>query len=215
MGGARGHFIDLQTWKRRQHFELFRPFAYPFFSATVDVDVTAMWRRCRERAAPSFFLTSLFALLQAVNASEPLRMRLRDGGVWVHEQVGIGTPILRPDETFAFGRFDPAPTLAAFARTGLDTIARVKASADINAMADEDDLVYHSTLPWLKFTSFTNALSGQDSIPRVTFGQVCQVGTVYQMPVAIAVHHALADGLDVARLVEGLQARLSRAEETK
>jgi chloramphenicol O-acetyltransferase len=33
-----------------------------------------------------------------------------------------------------------------------------------------DDIVFHSVLPWLRFTSFTNALPGKgDSIPRIVF----------------------------------------------
>ena len=35
-----------------------------------------------------------------------------------------------------------------------------------------DDIIFHSVLPWIRFTSFSNALPGKgDSIPRVVFGQ--------------------------------------------
>jgi chloramphenicol O-acetyltransferase type A len=209
MRQERGRFIDLDSWKRRQHFELFRHAAYPYFSVTVDMDVTPRWLQSQGSTGPSFFLSCLFALLRSVNACEPMRMRLRGDGVWLHEQVGIGTPILRANDTFCFGRFDPTPNFSDFERSGRETIARVKATADINPMEDQDDLVYHSTLPWLRFTSFTNALSGHDSIPRLTFGRVSAEGARFQMPVAVAVHHALADGLDVARFVERLQAEMS------
>ena len=206
----RGRFIDIDSWKRRQHFELFRHAAYPYFSVTVDMDVTPRWLQCQGSTGPSFFLSCLFALLRSANACETMRMRLRGDGIWVHEQVGIGTPILRADDTFGFGRFDPTSSFSEFERSGREIIARVKATADINAMAGQDDLIYHSTLPWLRFTSFLNALPGDDSIPRFTFGRVTPVGEQFQMPVAVAVHHALADGLDVARFLERLQTEMSR-----
>src|ERR1043166_6602006 len=38
-----GTFIDVDRWKRRQHFELYRRLTQPFWSVTVDVDVTAIW----------------------------------------------------------------------------------------------------------------------------------------------------------------------------
>ena len=38
-----GGLIDLRTWKRRDHYLWFRKYAQPFFSVTVDVDVTAVW----------------------------------------------------------------------------------------------------------------------------------------------------------------------------
>jgi chloramphenicol O-acetyltransferase type A len=203
-----GHLIDLATWKRRLHFDLYRRIDYPFFSVTVEVDVTRLWRQCQADPAASFFLAGLFALLRATNASEPLRMRLRGEQVWLHDQVGTGTPILKPDETFAFARFDPAPTYAAFRAAGEAAIRRARAAADLADVESEvDDVLYHSTLPWLRFTAFTNAL-GKDSIPRVVFGKVSAEGSAFRMPVAVEVHHALVDGLDVARFIDAFQAEL-------
>ena len=52
MGGP----IDLRTWKRRDHYLWFRKYEHPFFSVTVDVDVTAAWNASRKPGArrPSF-----------------------------------------------------------------------------------------------------------------------------------------------------------------
>lgn len=199
-----GQYIDLERWKRRQHFELFRRLGQPFFSVTVEVDVTRLRQHCRASGA-SFYLALIFVLLRAINESEALRLRLRDDGVWLHEQIGVGTTILRPDETFGFARFDPSPDFDAFQRAGAALIADVKSSTCLDALAGLDDVIYHSTLPWLRFTSFTNALSGADSIPRVTFGKCVEEGTVHRMPLAVEVHHALADGIDVARFVDAFQ----------
>ena len=85
-----GAWIDLKRWKRRDHFQLFRRYKQPFFSVTVDVDVTSAWSRCRKRGAPSFFLTSVFAMLNAVNDVEAFRLRLRPRGVWRHDAVAVG-----------------------------------------------------------------------------------------------------------------------------
>ena len=57
-------------------------------------------------------------------------------------------------------------------------------------------------LPWLRFTAYTNALPGGDSIPRIVFGRATREGRRMKMPVAVEVHHALVDGLDVARFFE-------------
>ena len=200
--------IDLAGWKRREHFELYRVMQQPFFSVTVDVDVTGLWHRCKGDPQASFALGALFALMQAIDASEPMRLRLRGSEAWRLDRVGIATTVMRADQTFAFARIDPAPTRDEFLRLGREEMDRARQSVVLDQMPEQDDLVYHTTLPWLRFTSFTNALSGSDSIPRVTFGKVFDAGASFRMPVAVEVHHALVDGLDVARFIEAFEAGL-------
>lgn len=199
--------IDLSTWNRRDHYKLFHDAEQPFFSVTVDVDVTGAWRLSREGRAP-FFLSALYLLLRAVDATEAFKLRIRGDEVWLHERVGIGTTIMKHDETFAFARFDLAATFEEFRVAGEGAIARVRQDLPLDPMPGQDDLVYHSTLPWLRFTSFTNAIARRDSIPRIVFGRVYEDGAAHRMPLSIEVHHALVDGLHVARLVERYEAEL-------
>ena len=211
MHDTSGHYIDLAAWKRRDHFELFRDAAQPFSSLTVNVEVTSAWQK-RESPGRPFFLAALFALIRAANASEPLRLRLRGSRVWRHDRVGIGTTVLRSDDTFGFARVDLAATFDDFCRAAKPAIERVKSPTPLQPMHDTDDLVYHSSLPWLRFTSVTNALHGTDSIPRIVFGKVFVDGPAYLMPVGVEVHHALVDGLDVARMLDAFEAEIARVE---
>lgn len=209
MGGP----IDVRKWKRRDHYLWFRKYQQPFFSVTVDVDVTAAWTASRRRAAPSFFLTSLFLMLNAANAVEAFRLRLRPRGVWRHDRVAVGPTILRPDETFGFVRLEPADTLRQFAARARTVIASAEGQSGLvsNKLAG-DDIVFHSVLPWLRFTASTNALPGKgDSIPRIVFGRCVREGRRMTMPVSVEVHHALVDGLDVARFFERFAANLDSA----
>ena len=209
MGGP----IDVRKWKRRDHYLWFRKYEQPFFSVTVDVDVTAAWNASRRRAAPSFFLTSLFLMLNAANAVEAFRLRLRPRGVWRHDLVAVGPTIMRPDETFGFVRIEPADTLRQFAARGRAVIAAAEGQSGLvsNRLAG-DDIVFQSVLPWLRFTASTNALPGKgDSIPRIVFGRCVREGKRMKMPVSVEVHHALVDGLDVARFFERFANNLDRA----
>jgi chloramphenicol O-acetyltransferase type A len=196
-----GGFVDLDGWNRREHYSWFRKYERPFFSVTVEIDATAAWKRSRKRGAPSFFLTSLFPMLRAANDVEAFRLRLRPRGVWRHDRVAVGPTILRVDGTFGFVRLEPARTLKQFAVRGRATIAEASAQSGLASSKNPaDDIVFHSVLPWLRFTSFTNALPGRhDSIPRVVFGRCEAAGRRMKMPVAVEVHHALVDGLDVAQ----------------
>jgi chloramphenicol O-acetyltransferase type A len=203
-------WVDLKTWKRLEHYRLFRKYERPFFSVTVDVDVTTTWNRCRKPGAPSFFLSSVFLMLNAVNDVEAFRLRLRPRGVWRHDRIGVGPTIRRPDETFGFARFEPAETLEEFVGPSSAAIARAMSATRLEPSEMADDVVYHSVLPWFRFTSYTNALPGGDSIPRIVFGRVERAGGRMRMPVAVEVHHALVDGLDVARFFERFGRELER-----
>lgn len=205
--------IDLRAWKRRDHYRWFRKYEHPFFSVTVDVDVTTAWRASRRPGAPSFFLSSLFPMLKAANDVEAFRLRLRARGVWRHDRVAVGPTILRRDGTFGFMRLEPAHTLPDFASRARPAIAATVAARGLKSPKNEsDDIIFHSVLPWLRFTSFTNALPGRaDSIPRVVFGRCVREGRRMKMPVAVQVHHALVDGLDVAHFYERFAGYLDRA----
>jgi chloramphenicol O-acetyltransferase type A len=202
--------VDLKTWKRRDHYELFRKYQQPFFSVTVDVDVTRVWKYCRRPASPSFFLTSLFLMLRAVNDVEAFRLRLRPRGVWRHDVVGVGATIRRADETFGFARLEPAETLEEFVAIGNDAVANAMRPGELEREKQTDEVVYHSVLPWFRFTAYTNALRSGDSIPRIVFGRAVPEGRRMLMPVAVEVHHALVDGLDVARFFDRFDRELQR-----
>lgn len=207
-----GGLIDLRKWKRRDHYLWFRQYEQPFFSVTVEVDVTAIWSRSHKPGAPSFFLSSLFLMLRAANDVEAFRLRLRPRGVWRHDRVAVGPTVMRSDETFGFVRLEPASTLKQFAARGRAAMAEAAGQTGLKAPTKPtDDILFHSVLPWLRFTSFTNALPGKgDSIPRIVFGRCARDGRRMTMPVAVEAHHALVDGLDVARFFDRFSIELRR-----
>jgi chloramphenicol O-acetyltransferase type A len=206
-----GEFVDLASWKHREHFDFFRRFAQPFFSVCADVDVTVPWQRSRQPGGPSFTLSTLFALSQAANAVEAMRLRVRDDRVWRHDQVGIGTTALRDDDTFGFALVAHDADRAAFTAAAERILSVARRERGVSDPVVEDSVVYHSTLPWLRFTAFSNAMAGGDSIPRIVFGKCVPSADRMVMPVAVEVHHAVVHGLDVARFYEQFQAQLSGA----
>jgi chloramphenicol O-acetyltransferase type A len=76
----------------------------------------------------------------------------------------------------------------------------------LDAREDRDDLIYHSVIPWVAFTSISHARDSkrQSGIPKITFGKYRDVGGRVMMPVSVEAHHALMDGLHVGRFFERL-----------
>lgn len=69
-----------------------------------------------------------------------------------------------------------------------------------------DDLLSITILPWLAFTGFAITRKPQvDCIPLLAFGKVQAVGDRYLLPFFVNFHHALADGLHVARFVKYIE----------
>ena len=201
--------IDLAQWKRRPHFDLYIGMAQPFFSVSAEVDVTRVWEKCRRDRRLSFTLASLYLGSRAANAVEALRTRIRGDDVWVHDVVHFSTTVLRPDNTFAFARTEHRSTFAAFAEEGREVIERARTSTGLEIPEKDDDAIYHSILPWVRFTAFSNPLELRgDSCPRIVYGKVGPSGDRWMMPVGVEVHHAVVDGYDVGKFFEHFQAEL-------
>jgi chloramphenicol O-acetyltransferase type A len=203
--------LDLSTWERRGHFRLFRDYDDPFFSLTAEVDVTRLHTASKADGGPSYFLATLYASTRAANELEALRLRIRDGEVVVHDVVHPGSTVLRPDDTFTFAYFEYTGDYHSFEARASTVLRRARRSEDLlDPRDDRDDLIHYSVIPWVSFTSFKHArrLRGEDSVPKIVFGRHFARETKRYMPVAIDVHHALADGLHVGRWFEAFQALL-------
>lgn len=199
--------LDLETWKRRPHYEFYRRSEDPFFNLCTTIDVTELVERVAGEGG-SFFLSSLWTSQRAANDIEPFRYRLDGESVIVFDRVDCGSTILRRDDTFGFAYFRYTPDFNQFASSGAREIAGVRArSGDLVEQPDRLDLIYYSVIPWISFTSFSHARNrgATDSVPRIVFGKHYRAADRRLMPISVEVHHALMDGLHVARYLERFQ----------
>jgi chloramphenicol O-acetyltransferase type A len=206
--------LDLESWPRRAHYELFRAYDNPWFNLCADVDVTTLHAWSRSEGGPSFFAASLWCSLVAANEIEELRYRIRGEGVIVHPVIHGGSTVLVPDGTFRFAYYDFDPDLDRFVRHVGRVLDRVKIeSGPLDPQDDRDDLIHYSVIPWVSFTSFSHARrrGTDDAIPKIVFGRHREAGGRRLMPVSVEVHHALVDGLHVGRFYEVFQRHLDAA----
>jgi chloramphenicol O-acetyltransferase type A len=199
--------LDLDAWPRREHFRFFLEYDQPFFNVCVDVDVSALLRRCRAPGGPSFFLASLWLSLRAANEVEEFHYRIRGKEVVVHDVVHGGSTVLRDDGTFCFAYFDFAPDFETFARAAGKVLVSARTEGSLDPRDDRDDLIHYSVIPWISFTSFSHARrrNPDDSTPKIVFGRYRGDSGAERMPVSVEVHHALMDGLHVGRFFERFQ----------
>jgi chloramphenicol O-acetyltransferase type A len=210
-----GAYLNLADWKRRGQYEFYRHYELPFFSVCRNVRVSGLHRAAREPGGPSFFLGSLYLSLCAANRQEEFRLRIRPEGVWRHDRIHGGSAVLRSNETFGFAYFEFLDDYKDFQTRGRAAIDRVEQNPDLLEPHDQNDAIIHySVLPWIQFTAFTNArrLGTLDSVPKIVFGRYFESAGEIYMPVSVEVHHALVDGLHVARFFDDFEAELNHPE---
>jgi chloramphenicol O-acetyltransferase type A len=196
--------LDLEGWRRRDHFRFFKGYEQPFFNVCTEVDVSSLVDFAGSERR-SFFLAILYLSLAAANDVPEMRLRIRGDDVVEHDVVHGGSTVLRDDDTFGFAYFDFGDGFATFEQRGRVAIDTVRRGSSLEDQPERDDLVYFSVLPWFSFTSFSHArrVPPTETNPRIVFGKrEGGLGGSWRMPVSVEVHHALVDGIHVARFLE-------------
>lgn len=204
--------IDLATWPRKQHFAFFKEFSLPYFNVCVSLDMAALYNKCKSEPY-SFFHSYVYLTLEACHDYAPMRQRIIDSLPVQLSSVRGSVVELAEDETFRFSYFEKQASMEDFSKhaiaVGKTSKAKPFFSDAFAATEGQPDLIHISVLPWLNFTGFSHAVSEGHGlgIPKFVFGQYdSQTG---KMPLSIDVHHALMDGLHVARFVKILQEKIT------
>lgn len=210
-----GRFLDLDTWPRRPIHDFFLGFEDPWFNLCAEIEVGATRAWCAERGA-SFSLACWFAVLRAANEVEAFRMRLRDGGVWVHDRVRVGATALKPDNCFTYVYYPDAPDFESFATLARAELAERLQAEGLEPDAGDDDLLHCTVIPWVRFTAIKHARygKGQGSIPKIAIGRATEIDGGVRLPVSVEGHHALIDGVHVGAFLAALEGALGAPERT-
>jgi chloramphenicol O-acetyltransferase type A len=201
--------IDIEGWARREQFELFRSYGYPYLSLTAEIDITHL-RRTLKAKRVSFTVGFVHAVACAANAVAPFRQRLRGDAVVEHEAVHPAIAVLTADEQFRFCTLPYCAGFAEFARDATERIEEARWAASLGAEPCRDDFLYVTVIPWVSFTSFVHPvpLDPPCSVPRIAWGRFEEKGDRIVLPLNVQVHHALVDGIHVGRFYELVQERI-------
>jgi chloramphenicol O-acetyltransferase type A len=205
--------IDLSTWPRRKHFEVYNAFDYPHFNLCANVDITALYPFVKQRSL-SLNVTLIYLFARVANAIPEFRQRIRGGQVVEHDVVHPSSTILTEGDLFSFCHFPYSADYAAFARQAAMAIEQVKQHPTLEDGPGRDDLLFMSAIPWVSFTSVMHPihLHPIDSVPRIAWGKFFTEGNALKMPLSVQVHHALMDGLHVGRYYAQVQEYLDQPE---
>jgi chloramphenicol O-acetyltransferase type A len=203
------HEVDVDSWERKTTCEFFRDYADPFFNIAANLDVTRLYRFCKDENL-AFSLAALFFSLQTANEIREFRLRILGEKIVEFDQVHATQTILNDDDTFSFCYFESRDDIVEFNRRGKLAHEKYKALKTFDVESDRKDLIYYSVIPWISFTSFKHANDGDrnQSIPRMVFGRIFDEGDRKKMPFSVEVHHAMMDGIHVGKYFDLFQRKL-------
>jgi chloramphenicol O-acetyltransferase type A len=200
--------IELDTWKRKEHFEFFSAFDEPFLGIVSEIDCTRAMEKAKARNA-SLFSWYLHKSLVAVNDVEELRCRVMGGDPVIYENVHASATIGREDGTFGFSFVPYDRDFSVFDTSLKNEIDAVKKSEGLRLTKESKriNVIHYSSLPWYKITGLSHArnFKYEESQPKITFGKIYESEDKKMMAVSINAHHGLVDGLHISKFLEIFQ----------
>ena len=207
------HTIDLSTWLRRKHFEVFSAFDYLHINVCANVEITALRAFVKQRSL-SLNITLIYLFARVANAIPEFRYRIREGQVVEHEVVHPSSTIMTEGDLFSFCTIPYVANYATFAAQATVVIEQMQQQPRLEDEPGKDDLLFMTSLPWVSFTALQHPIHMHpvDSVPRISWGKFFAEGEALKMPLSVQVHHGLLDGVHLGRYYTQVQEYLDQPE---
>ena len=198
------HYIDMENYKRRAHFEYFSSLPYPYAGITVNIDVTDALQYSRTKKH-SFYLTILHAAALAADGVDEFRQRIRDDQIIEYSECPTSHVELLEDSSYCYCTLHHHMDLEEYF-TQAEKIRKACRENGINEDAEVESAYFVSVVPWLHYTAMIQPVAGgKESNPRLTWGRydVNENGR-FIMPFSVLANHALVDGIHISHFYENL-----------
>ena len=198
--------IDMKTWNRRFHFELFNSFDYPHFNITAPIDIEDFAHNCKKKDI-SFTIATAYLFAKTANELDSFRYRIRGKNVILHDEVHPSFTTMANNKLFSYCTVNYEDDFFNFYRSAKEKTSLMKKNPILSDKPGQDELLYMTAIPWVSFTSFVHPIhmNPVDSVPRIAWGKYYQDGNTFKMPVSVQVHHALMDGQQVAEYFNNMK----------
>jgi chloramphenicol O-acetyltransferase type A len=202
-------YIDLENWKRKEHFAFFYRTDYPQFNICFNLDISNFLKYTKDGKL-SFYYAMIYAVTSVANSIEDFKYRIREGKVVLHDTIHPSFTYLDNEEKedlFKIVTVDFEGSIVAFVKSAKNACKNQRDYFELEKLAGRDDLIYITCIPWISFThvSHTISLDKNDSVPRISWGKYYKEGDKTLLPFSVQANHALIDGFQIGKYVEKLQ----------
>jgi chloramphenicol O-acetyltransferase type A len=203
--------IDINTWKRKQHYDHFRTLKDPYFGVVFPVDVSKAYDFAKAHDV-SFFGKYLHDCMKAINEIDELKLRIQDDTVVKFETINASATLMRSDQTFGFSYIEFDNELDLFLSHLISEKNRIETTGALFPLRNDLECIHCSAMPWVNFSGHKEPISGAlDSVPKLAFSKIIKENDgKMMMNVSINVNHALVDGYHVGLFAEKFQHYLNK-----
>lgn len=201
--------IDLESYKRKDHFNYFKNIGYPYVGLTVNVDITEFMENLKKAGNP-FYLSFVYQVVAAANAVPEFRRRIENDSIVEYDYCLASCVILKENDTFGYLTLDCNRPFEDFLVEGKAKIEVTKRTGTIEDDENVGSLYFLSSVPWVTYTSLIQAVPlPADSNPRITWGKYFEQDGKVLIPVSVLAHHALVDGFQISQFYKKLEGLLA------
>ena len=200
--------IDQDTWKRAMHCAVFRNCVEPAFCVTLDLDITAFYRKIKQKNL-SFTFAMIYAVAKCANQIGEFRYRFLDGQVVLFDKIDTAfTYLNKQTELFKVVNVPFAGNMEEYCQTAKQAAEEQKVyfTGPLG-----NDVFQFSPMPWVTYTHISHTNSGKkdNATPLFDWGKFYERDGKLWLPFSVQAHHSFVDGLHIGKLVEKLQAELN------
>lgn len=203
--------INMENWKRAEHYKFFRYAENPFFGLTYNVDITHFFNIIKEKNL-SFYCSMMYAVTLCANKLDDFKYRIEGENVILYKNASPSFRCLEKDtDLFKVVTVD-------FSNNLLDFISIAKKAEENQTEYFKPttrlDIYDISCIPWISFTHISHTLSADkdDSAPKFTWGEHFSQGEKILLPLSVLVHHSFVDGMTLGKFAKLLQDYLDNLE---
>lgn len=201
-------YIDVTTWKRAKHCEIFRNSVIPQYCVTFDVDITNFLSQIKIRRY-SFTFSFVYAVTKCANEIDAFRCRFVEGKPAIFQTIHTSFTYL--DKSTELFKVVPVP----MQDTIEDYVALAKKTEEnqtayfVAPMAN--DIYQFSPFPWVTYTHISHTESGKKdhAIPLFDWGKFYEKDEKVYLPFSVQAHHSFVDGVHIGKLADKLQCYLN------
>lgn len=201
--------IDVTTWKRTLHCQIFRNSIEPSYCVTFELDITDFLAKVRAMEL-SFTMALIFVVSKCANEIEEFRYRFVDGQIVLYDKIDTAFTYMDKDtELFKVVNVEMQATLEEYV-----AIATQKAVNQKEYFTGPlgNDVFQFSSMPWISYTHISHTNSGKkdNATPLFDWGKFFERDGKWILPFSVQVHHSFVDGIHIGKLADSLQNYLNR-----
>ena len=199
--------IDISTWERRIHYQVFRNSVQPQYCVTFELDITHFLQEIKKKEY-SFTFSFVYAVSKCANQIEEFRYRFVNGEPALFEQINTAFTYLDSNtELFKVVNVKMTNTMDEYVKLAAET---EHLQNDYFIAPLGNDVFQFSAFPWVSYTHISHTDSGNkdNATPLFDWGKYYEKNGKIMLPFSVQVHHSFVDGVHIGKLYDILQCYL-------